>query len=96
MTAIPLSKHFKNIDVSPADEYVKRVFEDATYMDNGLEQTLVLKPSYNDVDKIEDGMLYAYYLINGKLYESSYTTSHEELIRFYGKKRKVIEQMTLF
>ena len=101
MTAIPISNKFKSIDVLPADKYVKYVFKNATYMACFIDYTLVLMPYNVAVCDIEDGMLYRYFTINKRLYESSYTSCHNELLKLNITKsndeiRHVVEQLRLF
>ena len=86
-------KVLNHYNLEPADEYVKKVFPDAVYMERREDWTHVFIP--------HQGLLEANsftYKIDGKWYDSWITSEHSKLVEFYekDKKRRGYEQVSLF
>ena len=86
-------KVLNHYNLEPADEYVKKVFPDAVYMERREDWTHVFIP--------HQGLLEAHsftYNLDGQLYDSWGTSEHSKLVEFYekDKKRHGYEQVSLF
>lgn len=86
-------KVLNHYNLEPADEYVKKVFPNAVYMEKEDKRTNVFIP--------HQGLLEAnnfIYKIDEKWYDSWITSKHSELVKFYDDelKRKGYEQVSLF
>ena len=105
MLAIYSDEQF-NHEVKEADKYIKQVFKDAMYYCETKYGVLAFTPLSDKKQFDKDGNeTNTYYTINGKKYDSCYSNSYKELVKFYDTRevkepiRKVInkpEQLTLF
>lgn len=80
------------IEIVKADKYVKWVDKEAVYMADAGTYTLMLMPS--DKTEIEAGHEYMTYKVNEEMYESCFTSKHDELVKFYGG-QTLYEQLRL-
>ena len=79
----------KSYEVFEADRFVKRIWESCEFWFEDGSYTILLSRIF---DAPEEGFEYSCYRINGNLYKSLLTNSHDELIRLAPK----IVQETLF
>lgn len=76
-------------EVFEADRFVKRIWESCEFWFEDGSYTILLSRIF---DVAEDGFEYSCYRINGNLYKSLLTNSHDELVKLAPK----IVQGTLF
>lgn len=86
-------KVLNHYNLESADEYVKKVFPNAVYMERREDWTHAFIP--------HQGLLEANsftYKIDDKWYDSWITSEHSKLVEFYekDKKRRGYEQVSLF
>lgn len=86
-------------EVEPADEIVKYIFPEAVYMTLKNKGDLcIFERAKTSLKHVGIGHLYRYYFINGKLYETFYTSKYKDLVRACNilKEKKKYRQMSLF
>lgn len=76
-------------EVFEADRFVKRIWESCEFWFEDGSYTILLSRIF---DASKDGFEYSCYRINGNLYKSLLTNSHDELVKLAPK----IVQGTLF
>ena len=79
-------------NLEPADKYVKRIIENAVFMEKGKQYTCCFYP----IDDPQENNFH--YLIDGKWYSSILTNKYNELVKFYNNElnKKRYEQVSLF